>query len=68
MASRFSGERRRDDSHVGPGVNHEGSSFRGSRRLTPKEAHLSRATPLSLGRRAVSLPQALGGQSRLINR
>jgi hypothetical protein len=34
----------------------------------PKGAHLSRGTPLSLGRRAVSLPQALGGQSRLTNR
>jgi hypothetical protein len=31
----------------------------------PKGAHLSRGTPLSLGWRAVSLPQALGGQSRL---
>jgi hypothetical protein len=34
----------------------------------PKGAHLSRGTPLSLGRRAVSLPQAFGGQSRLTNR
>jgi hypothetical protein len=36
--------------------------FRGSRPPAPKRAHLSRGTPLSLGWRAVSLPQALGGQ------
>jgi hypothetical protein len=31
----------------------------------PKAARLSRGTPLSLGWRAVSLPQAFGGQPRL---
>src|SRR4029453_9402089 len=40
---------------------------RGRRPLVPKGAHVSRGTPLWLGWRAVSLPQALGGQSRLTN-
>jgi hypothetical protein len=40
---------------------------RGRRPLVSKGAHLSRGTPLWLGWRAVSLPQALGGQSRLTN-
>jgi hypothetical protein len=31
----------------------------------PKEAHLSRGTPLSLGWRAVSLPQASAAKPRL---
>jgi hypothetical protein len=37
----------------------------GGWQLVPKGAHLSRGTPLSLGRRAVSLPQASAAKSRL---
>jgi hypothetical protein len=39
--------------------------FPGTSPLLPKGAHSSRGTPLSLGWRAVSLPQAFGGQPRL---
>jgi hypothetical protein len=39
--------------------------FPGISPLLPKEAHLSRGTPLSLGWRAVSLPQAPAAKSRL---
>jgi hypothetical protein len=39
--------------------------FPGTSPLVPKEAHLSRGTPLSLGWRAVSLPQAPAAKSRL---
>ena len=39
--------------------------FPGTSPLLPKEAHLSRGTPLSLGWRAVSLPQAPAAKSRL---
>ena len=39
--------------------------FPGTSPLLPKEAHLSRGTPLSLDWRAVSLPQAPAAKSRL---
>ena len=51
-----------------PRANFMGSRicFPGTSPLLPKGAHSSRGTPLSLGWRAVSLPQAFGGQPRLI--
>ena len=39
--------------------------FPGTSPLLPKGAHLSRGTPLSLGWRAVSLPQAPAAKPRL---
>jgi len=50
-----------------PRANFMGSRicFPGTSPLVPKGAHLSRGTPLSLGWRAVSLPQAPAAKSRL---
>ena len=50
-----------------PRANFMGSRicFVGTSPLLPKRAHLSRGTPLSLGWRAVSLPQAPAAKPRL---